>query len=538
MSNCFSKFISMIYLLITLLLFFFADSPGKAQNQSEIKDLLYFLRRMHTLDHLPELEDSHTAMSSTWDTTGGNADYGCFKNLQGYKNILLDVDGPGCVQRIFTGILYITYGTQIQVFIDHNPQPLYDMEIVKFFDSHHGPFPYPLVFQKTYPGILFPIPFEKHIKIQLVNRQATNWGNFWQIVYTTYSPEIQVKSLQLPLNQAEQKELAEVCTAWLKAESESPAPPAEWAIDQHLSIEPGKTAGINYAGCGVIREMRMVFNPNDAEVLLNTRLKIKWDGLTVTSVDVPLGYFFGNADYQNQKQFSSLLLGINEDDVYARFPMPFEKGFTISFENQSDETIADLRLRLDIEKKKALPGNWGRFHATWNEILLDSLHYNAYPRLGKSPKPFLILLDVKSGRGKYVGNLLHVAWPYEGWWGEGDWLIWSDETDFPPRYHGTGTEEYYNSGWGYFDRKAVSGFITTLPANVYVYSFHLNDHFQFQHNLKVAVEVWWWPAGMWRSIHGSTAFWYAYPAQKADSRQTLITPRLKHNLSNNEFKWE
>jgi len=41
-------------------------------------------------------------------------------------------------------------------------------------------------------------------------------------------------------------------------------------------------------------------------------------------VDVPLGYFFGNADYQNQKQFSSLLLGINENEVYCLFPMPFK----------------------------------------------------------------------------------------------------------------------------------------------------------------------------------------------------------------------
>ena len=36
------------------------------------RDLSFFLRRLRTLDHLPELEDSHTAMPSTWDRSGGN----------------------------------------------------------------------------------------------------------------------------------------------------------------------------------------------------------------------------------------------------------------------------------------------------------------------------------------------------------------------------------------------------------------------------------------------------------------------------------
>ena len=133
--------------------------------------------------------------------------------------------------------------------------------------------------------------------------------------------------------------------------------------------------------------------------------------------------------------------------------------------------------------------------------------------------------------------MLHVAWPYPYWWGEGDWLIWSDESEFPPRYHGTGTEEYYNSGWCWFDKKAISGYITQKPANVYVYSFHMNDNFQFQNNLKVAVEV-WWHKDIFRSIYGSTAFWYAYPAQDANSRKTILIPRLKHNLATNEFIWK
>ncbi len=512
------------------------------QKKTEIKDLKYFLHNLYTVDDLPVLEDSHTYISSTWDTTGGNSDGDCFKNRQGPINVLLDVNGPGCVHRIFTGVTYgfidvSTYGTKIQVFIDNNSEPIYDMEVTKFFDDHTGPFPYPFVFQKTYPGILFPIPFARHIKIQLVNDREVNWGNYWQVVYTKYSDDTKVKSLTLPFSIDEQKELDKACKAWVKAESELPASPSQWTIDKKISINSRKTGEINYSGSGVIKEIRISVLPNTAEILQQTRFQIQWDGHNEKSVDVPLGYFFGNADYQNQKQFSSLLLGINDTEVYSRFPMPFGEGFIITFANESNENIENISVKLLIEKKQTIPENWGRFHATWSEIQIDSTLDQNYPRFGKSVKPFQVLLDAKNCRGKYVGNLLHVAWPYPTWWGEGDWLIWSDESGFPPGYHGTGTEEYYNSGWCWFDNKAVSGYITQKPANVFVYSFHMNDNFQFRNSIKVANEV-WWHRDIMRSIYGGTAFWYAYPVQDANSQKTLISPRLEHNLATDEFIWE
>lgn len=508
----------------------------------EIKDLQYFLHHLYTLDDLPLLEDSHTFISSTWDTTGGNSDGDCFKNRQGTKNILLDVDGPGCIHRIFTGVTYgfidvSTYGTKIQVFLDNDPDPIFNMEVTKFFDDHTGPFPYPFVFQKTYPGILFPIPFAEHCKIQLVNEREVNWGNYWQVVYTIYTDDVIVKSLSLPFSNDEQKELDKACKAWIRAESEHPVSPAQWTIEKNISIGSHSTGEINYNGRGVIKEMRISVVPNTAENLQQTRFQIQWDGHTQKSVDVPLGYFFGNADYQNQKQFSSLLLGINDTEVYSCFPMPFGEGFVISFVNESNQNINNISVKLFIEKKKTIPENYGRFHATWNEIQIDSTVHSGYPRFGKSPKPFLVLLDVSDGKGKYVGNMMHIAWPYPTWWGEGDWLIWSDESGFPPGYHGTGTEEYYNSGWCWFDNKAISGFITQKPANVFVYSFHMNDHFQFQNSLKVANEI-WWHRDIMRSIYGSTAFWYAYPAMDANSQKTLLSPRLEHNLSTDEFSWK
>jgi len=115
--------------------------------------------------------------------------------------------------------------------------------------------------------------------------------------------------------------------------------------------------------------------------------------------------------------------------------------------------------------------------------------------------------------------MLEVDWPYRSWWGEGDWLIWTDENAWPPSYHGTGSEEYFNSGWCLFDRKAVSGYVTPHPGRATEYSFHLNDAFQFRKSVRVAEETSAFD-GKIEEVHPwwtSTAYWYALPAQAAES---------------------
>jgi len=492
------------------------------------KDLTFFLRRLRTLDHLPELEHSHTAMASTWDRSGGNRDGVDFKRIEGNRNILLDLDGPGCLHRIFTGKLgEKVAGTRIQIFLDHEPKPLFDFEVDRFFDDRNGPIPYPLVFHKTYPGTLFPIPFSRHCRIQLVSNepdeQNRRWGNFWQITYTTYPDGARVRSLQLPLSAAEREELEAVCQAWLAAESEAPRPSEPWALERRLAIRAGQDAQVRISGRGVIREMRAALVPAVPEVLRGVRLQIAWDGAPHPSVDVPLGYFFGNADYgaRADARFSSLLLGVTADEAYCRFPMPFENGAVLRFVNGSGQAVESLLVRLAIERPARLPSNWARFHATWTEQKAYGPDFAGAPRYGKRQTPVHVALERDTGPGKYVGLLLHVGWPYSSWWGEGDWLIWTDEDGWPPSYHGTGSEEYFNSGWCEFDRKAVSGFVVKdRPSDVAVYTFHLNDAFQFRKNVRVAEEIWKDPEQ--RAIWGTTAFWYALPAQPAGSRGDLL----------------
>jgi hypothetical protein len=111
--------------------------------------------------------------------------------------------------------------------------------VERFFDDRNGPFPYPLVFHKTYPGTLFPTPFARHCRVQLVSPAGPNWGNFWQITYTTYSPATRVKSLTWPLSRAETEELQRVRETWLEAESR-PRQPGKVAVSRELNVGPGE----------------------------------------------------------------------------------------------------------------------------------------------------------------------------------------------------------------------------------------------------------------------------------------------------------
>jgi hypothetical protein len=522
----------------------FCLAPAGAAETSP-RDLTWFLQRMRSVDHLPELEASHTAMSSTWDRAGGNADGVDFKRIEkDGRNVLLDVDGPGCIHRMFTGMLLPEMAeTRLQIFFDNAAKPLVDVPVLKFFDDNDGPLPYPLVFYKSYPGTFLPIPYAKHCRVQLVNPayghptwNPAAWGNYWQITYTTYPPETKVKSIEWPPSEAERREMERTCRAWLKAESTPPDPPRNPAIDRTFTLPSGSSEAIAVDGCGVIRQMRMTVEPPTPEALLGLRLQIAFDRAELPSVDVPAGCFFGNAyaeggrtknspaavlgrrpskSTEYSSDFCSLLVGAKGSEAYACFPMPFRHGAVLRLENHAKIALSKVRVQLEIERRDALPANWGRFHATWSE---GHAAVESTPKFGPLNVPCHVVLD-RGGRGKYVGVMLHVDWPSQDWWGEGDWIIWSDEDGWPPSYHGTGSEEYFNSGWCQFDRKAVSGFVTLRPGHPMVYSFHLNDAFQFQKGIRVVEEQMGGELIIRRHpLWSSTAYWYALPAHAAESR--------------------
>lgn len=520
-------------LLISLLALGFALPALSAPPPSEPRDLRYFLRNLHNLDHLPALENAHTAMDSTWDRAGGNRDGHDFKRIEGDRNVLMDVAGPGCLHRVFTGVVGAALqGTIIRFYFDGEATPRLAMDANTFFDPVSGPFPWPLAFNGngpsrgiTYPGVLFPIPFQQRLRVELYHPEAERltgagkpdvpWGNYWQLTYTRYAADTPVRSFSWPLSEEERREVGKLRSAWLAAVAGPPALP-RGSLSRSFRLPPGGSAELALRGAGVIRQFRLALAPNRPQDLMALRLQLFWDGETNPSLDLPAGRLFGHGDYGHDLAtlYASLLVGVEAEEAWCAFPMPYAKGARIRMQNTGGENL-EVGVRLHVENRRRLPSEWGRFSAT---LRSQRIGLPGNPVFGPRNVPGHVLLEA-SGRGKYVGNFLFVDWPSQIWWGEGDWLIWSDEETWPPSYHGTGSEEYYNSGWCVFDRKAISGFVKMRPGPVTVYSFHLNDAFNFRESLRVVVEMMPWgnAAALIEERHPlweSAAFWYRAPGRE------------------------
>jgi hypothetical protein len=125
-----------------------------------------------------------------------------------------------------------------------------------------------------------------------------------------------------------------------------------------------------------------------------------------------------------------------------------------------------------------------------------------------------VLLDAQ-GRGHYVGSVYSIENLSSGWWGEGMDMTFVDGEGFPPRLHGTGTEEFYNMGFGIQDLHAIDHG-TSLMAHpseendwrgqYTMYRFHIDDPIPFQRSIRVTLEDGY---GNNRSDDvSSVAYWY------------------------------
>jgi hypothetical protein len=457
----------------------------------EPRDAVYFLERLHQLDDLPRLEPAWSELSSTYDRAGGNLlDGRTYPWIDGYRNVLLSVDGPGCIHRISTGELEAVAATRIEITLDGGR--LLEMSVGELFDPDHGPFagglvhsgPYPEI---HYPTIRMPIPFAEHADVRLISETAT-WGSFWQIGYTRFEAGTPVATLRLPLDPRTQRALDEAGDAWTDAVTGARKPSLP-DIDLRETVEPGASLDFEELGCGTIERVRIAIIDDWPGAWRSLRLRATWDDAETPAVELPVAEFLGAGDYVDDPwaRYESLIMGAEDDRGWLRLPMPYRRAARLELHNDG---AAPMQVELELWRKRCVeqPAGFGYLHA---EVNTAPAATDESPRAGPGKVPVHLVLD-REGRGKVVGTLLRVEWAYPNlWWGEGDWQIWTDQAldDWPPRYHGSGTEEFYDGGWTRFDRKALAGVIKPRPGIETVYGFMLNDAFSYERRIRMQVET-------------------------------------------------
>lgn len=129
----------------------------------------YGLDAMTQFDRLPYLKtDTMAVGQSSFDRSGGNADAGNFLYVDGTNKVLLDIQGPGTVYRLwFTG--FDTSVDYIQVFFDGETTPRINLLLNDLFSGTNAPFLSPLVGNEAVSSggyfCYLPLPFKKSIKI-------------------------------------------------------------------------------------------------------------------------------------------------------------------------------------------------------------------------------------------------------------------------------------------------------------------------------------------------------------------------------------
>ena len=453
--------------------------------------------------------DEQTRKYVDW---GANGDAGGFIRQEGDVSVLAEMDGPGCIWRIWSAA---PGKGHVKIYLDGAAEPTIDLPFSSYFDRQSAPFTYaPLVHtasrgQNSY----VPIPYRTSCKIVA----EKDWGAFYHFGYTTYPKGTVVPTFKRELSPQDSAALAAACEFLANRRGTDPAGarPGQ-AIDGKKVTVPahGKVAVAELTGARAITALRVRLDAaalkDVPRALREVVLRIRWDGAEHPSVWAPLGDFFGTAPGLNE--YRSLPLGMFREGgaagtkwcCYSYWYMPFATGAVIELVNDGPQTFP-LEFEITHAPLARPAAQLGRFHAWWHRDTLlntDPARALDWPMLRTA------------GRGRFCGVALNIWSPRGGWWGEGDEKFFVDGEKFPSTF-GTGSEDYFGYAWGdstlfqhaYHDQTVCENNAGSISLN----RWHIPDNVPFQKSFEGAIEKYW--DNQHPCQYAAVAYWYLAPGQ-------------------------
>jgi len=277
-------------------------------------------------------------------------------------------------------------------------------------------------------------------------------------------------------------------------------------------IEPGQTFTLlDLKGTGVITHIWFTINSPDRMHLKNLVLRAWWDGESSPSVESPIGDFFGLGLGEYYTYQSALLSVAPMKALNCYFQMPFASAAKITVTNEGKIRTDNLYFAIDYTTVQQLPEGLGRFHAQYRQAAPCKKSANTSGKNLNGEDNYVFL--EASGKGHFVGVTHAVEQNSDGWFGEGDDMIFIDG-DAAPTINGTGTEDYYNGAWDFYGQtfanlRQGAPYIVDperTGGRYCLYRWHTESPITFEKSIRVTIE------------HGhandradnfySTAFWY------------------------------
>ena len=519
-----------LYINIFIALFFLIQSCSEEKNSLITFETL--LNELTTRDHLARYPDkqwflyqasSYDRASVSPDREGwyANADWNHFfrveENEGRKESVMLDVDGPGVVTRIWIAG-NPNLKAALRFYIDGEKTPVWEAERAGVLIGENHDIGRPLSSRSVEqdeltngrPGhnLYAPVPFAKHIKITYEaqeERPRAGNGMFYNINYRLYQDPVKIESLDTSTPTRYATVLKETNTQLSDFMDLSPKdvkmPEEKKVYSDVFTLNAGKSGTMNLKGGASIRRILLSFDSGDMDqTVRDVWIRLSFDGQTL--VEVPVGFFFGCG---NQLVASSDWY--RKVDIFGNMAcfwvMPYKNNASVALINKGTQPVSSLLT--------VATGNWKwdnhsmYFHCKYFQN--DQVETEA--RKGED----FNFITIPSSAGVYVGDIFQISKQIGGWWGEGDEKIYIDGSNFPDHF-GTGTEDYYGYAWGHaetfshpFVGQPVGNANLTKEGGTTVNSrLRALDAIPFSKSLKFDMESWNWHGG---TIDRAWAcFWY------------------------------
>jgi Protein of unknown function (DUF2961) len=376
---------------------------------------------------------------------------------QGFRYILADLKGQGSLRHIWTtrgdGSPYFDW----EFYVDGESTPSVrgtDEELVEAagrFSVPVAPANWLPVHNRAF-NFYLPIPFEKSLRVDLVQRQPSFWLWFCQMDYRLNDASMSGARL---VSHGAGKDLS---FSYLGLDAQRRQTPASSLPRSELNIpgtqiKPGEEVKLaQLEGPAIIRELRLGWSEG-----AGLRLLQRYDGASTFAVNSPVDRFFG--PFQGVSFYRH---ATNDSSCYL--PMPFRKQCEIWVRNDGPGA-ASVSGKALVESIPAFSPAWGYLHV---------LHQ----RTEKTDGHRLHQVLYARGRGHWVGmTLYHTGHDHGG----GDFAVIDGEGDAPAFLHGVNGEDYFTFAW--FGKGAHHPYAIAHSNDEGRYRHHFENLYPFHQSL-------------------------------------------------------
>jgi D-arabinan exo alpha-(1,3)/(1,5)-arabinofuranosidase (non-reducing end) len=212
----------------------------------------------------------------------------------------------------------------------------------------------------------------------------------------------------------------------------------------------------NAEGPGVITHIWFTISARSADHLKELVLRGYWEGSAKPSVEVPIGDFFG-LNLGAYVIYESQYLGCSPGrSLNCYFAMPYRRSARFTVTNEGTQEVGSFYSNIDYLRVPRLPEDALYFHAQYRQAAPCVPVSGPDPKLNPDGRQNYVYMDTR-GRGHLLGVTLGVLLNANGWWGEGDDMIFVDGAD-KPTIVGTGSEDYFLGSWNFGGRDGAIPF--------------------------------------------------------------------------------